>query len=458
MLCAVLISATAVAQPQPPDTLWTRVYSLGSTYSYGTHLSETSDGGYIMTGVANTFVSYSDAFLLKTDSLGNEQWRRYYQSPYDNLAHSVIQTDDSDYIVCGSCEDLNHNYDLWVFKTDSLGNTVWSTEFGDEYYDSASHIISTNDSGYVIIGVKENPDLVSDLWLIKIDENGEVVWDVNYSGELGSTDLFGNYVIETSDGGFVIAGTLGNAVLIRTDEIGTEIWRHYYEGNHDWSIGCFVDHTSEGGYVLSGASLDVGWITEDYYAMVIGINSFGMEKWRYVSYSSSVALCVRQISDGYVFINEGSSISLCGLNSQGNFAWNLGTASILHYFDLASEGGYIACGSSLDSQAALVKFSGDNLSVNNNRQVKLSDFILPPPQPNPFNAETLISFDLPVSAPVVLAVYDIAGREVAELENRELSAGNHVVPFNGGNLVSGVYFVRLEAGDFIQTRKCMLIK
>ncbi len=83
--------------------------------------------------------------------------------------------------------------------------------------------------------------------------------------------------------------------------------------------------------------------------------------------------------------------------------------------------------------------------------------------PNPFNPVTTISWQLPEVGFVTLKIYDILGREVTTLVNEELAAGNHEVEFNSHsgevrNLSSGIYFYQLKAGDYINTRKMVLIK
>lgn len=78
--------------------------------------------------------------------------------------------------------------------------------------------------------------------------------------------------------------------------------------------------------------------------------------------------------------------------------------------------------------------------------------------PNPFNPSTQIKYDLSKTQPVHLTIYDITGRKVAVLVNEKQSAGAHIITFNANGLSSGVYFYRLEAGDFVQTRKMVLIK
>lgn len=78
--------------------------------------------------------------------------------------------------------------------------------------------------------------------------------------------------------------------------------------------------------------------------------------------------------------------------------------------------------------------------------------------PNPFNPSTTIKYELPRSAVVNLSVYDLLGRMVSVLVNERRDAGIHEVTFDGSGLASGVYFYRFSAGDFVQTRKLVLVK
>ena len=78
--------------------------------------------------------------------------------------------------------------------------------------------------------------------------------------------------------------------------------------------------------------------------------------------------------------------------------------------------------------------------------------------PNPFNPSTIIEYSLSVESKVKLEIYDILGRKISTLVNKIQKAGNHSVVFNGGNLASGIYFYRLSAGNFIETKKLVLLK
>ncbi|GAB6283660.1 MAG: hypothetical protein STSR0008_24470 [Ignavibacterium sp.] len=90
--------------------------------------------------------------------------------------------------------------------------------------------------------------------------------------------------------------------------------------------------------------------------------------------------------------------------------------------------------------------------------IALNSFELLQNYPNPFNTSTLISYQLPVNSLVTLKVYDILGREVAKLVNEEKPVGVYEVEFNATNLPSGVYFYKLQAGSFSETKKLILLK
>ncbi len=78
--------------------------------------------------------------------------------------------------------------------------------------------------------------------------------------------------------------------------------------------------------------------------------------------------------------------------------------------------------------------------------------------PNPFNPTTQIRYSIPKTALVSIKVYDILGKEVATLVNEAKSPGDYKVEFNGNSLASGIYFYRLQAGDFVQTKKMILLR
>jgi hypothetical protein len=96
--------------------------------------------------------------------------------------------------------------------------------------------------------------------------------------------------------------------------------------------------------------------------------------------------------------------------------------------------------------------------VAENRTDIPKDFSLNQNFPNPFNPTTTISFSLPKQSFVSLKVFDLLGREAATVVSEEFSAGNYTKQWNAANIPSGVYFYRLRAGSFTETKKLLLLK
>jgi len=87
-----------------------------------------------------------------------------------------------------------------------------------------------------------------------------------------------------------------------------------------------------------------------------------------------------------------------------------------------------------------------------------SEFALYQNYPNPFNPSAVISWQLAVGSPVKLVLYDISGREVAVLVNEKQKAGYHQIEFDASNLASGIYVYRLQSGNYVQSKKMLLLR
>ena len=129
-------------------------------------------------------------------------------------------------------------------------------------------------------------------------------------------------------------------------------------------------------------------------------------------------------------------------------------------YRLLASVGAPAVGSPLSVQRAHHRSgsAGAGLAVDEVAEGVPSSFALESNYPNPFNPETTIPFALPEASEVRLVVYDVTGRQVALLVEGQLSAGHHTVAFRGDHLASGVYLVRMQAGDFSEVRRMTLVK
>ena len=153
----------------------------------------------------------------KLDANGNLQWRRYFGGTNNDRAHGLVKSNDGGFVLSGFSEsddfDISNpkgSYDFWVLKINSSGELVWEKSFGGTGIEISYDIAKTNDNSYVITGNTFSNDVnisknngKSDVWLIKIDDNGNLVWEKTYGG---SEFDAAQSVKQTKDGGFLLTG------------------------------------------------------------------------------------------------------------------------------------------------------------------------------------------------------------------------------------------------------------
>ena len=122
-----------------------------------------------------------------------------------------------------------------------------------------------------------------------------------------------------------------------------------------------------------------------------------------------------------------------------------------------TDGGYIVAGDK-DSFAWLIKTTPDPMNLTNKSMRKISEFKFSQNYPNPFNPSTTIEFDLPKTTEVSLKIFNILGEEVTTLVSETLSTGTYSYKWDASNLASGVYLYRLRAGDYVETKKMVLMR
>jgi hypothetical protein len=155
VLTIILLASTTSAAPFEQ---WNKKFNIGS-YNSVHSVQQTLDGGYILAGTANPHESNlsSDAWLIKTDANGNEEWNRTFGGQRDDYARSVKQTLDRGYILVGWYRtpkgDGEHSLDALLIKTDENGNQQWSKTFGGFRNDWINSFEQTSDGGYILAGI-----------------------------------------------------------------------------------------------------------------------------------------------------------------------------------------------------------------------------------------------------------------------------------------------------------------
>ena len=236
--------------------IWNKTFG-GLREDWGESVEQTEEGGFIIAGVTDRISSSvagsGDLYLIKTDKNGSKIWDINLGESGSDWGRSVQQTSDGGYIVTGLLDDKY----LWLIKFDGNGSKLWETTFAGAGRAEGYSIQPITEGGYIVAGLTASlsGNLNEDLLLIKYDEKGNKLWDKSYGG---SDRDWGESIQRTEDGGFIIAGVTyssggggGDIWLFRTDRNGTVLWDRTY-GDAARAEGRSVQLTDDGGYIIAG--------------------------------------------------------------------------------------------------------------------------------------------------------------------------------------------------------------
>jgi len=299
---------------------WDSCYDAGLPYMSSNCIRNTRDESYILTG--------SGFRLLKIDLWGFSLMSSSIGYPY--TSRWVEQASSRCYIATGRRDTIHevegYASQVWVFKADTLGNVIWENLYGVdgyEIYNEGKCILETSDSNYMVCGFTQR-----DLWLAKLDTFGVVMWENTYLvGEAlsmiedsdGSIVMAGNEhdsggvlvktssdgvllwkknfrqdatftsVTGASDGGYVIAGyttdefEMHDVLVAKTDNMGQELWTKIYgdSANTEWAE--HVEHTADGGYIVSGSIRWTAPEPDNYDVLLLKLDANGDTVTTYIS-------------------------------------------------------------------------------------------------------------------------------------------------------------------------------
>ncbi|MEO0141407.1 MAG: hypothetical protein ABIM88_07680 [candidate division WOR-3 bacterium] len=254
----------------------------GSDYAYS--LIRTGDRGFALVGATYSGgAGGADLLVIRLDSIGNIVWAKAYGGPGNDLGYSVAEMPDGGLAIVGETRSFGSGgLDILVIRTDPTGNILWARTYGGPLDDQAQSVIVTADSGFAITGISRSYGAGNgDCILLRLNSNGALSWARAYGGS--GLDL-GASIIESSDGGFLVAGYAfvggldeqADIMVIKTNSSGGVSWARLYGGpSSDYARG--ASETSSGDFIVAGSTYSFG--SGEYDFMVMKINPSGSIIW-----------------------------------------------------------------------------------------------------------------------------------------------------------------------------------
>ncbi len=232
----------------------------GEADDVGYSIKQTLDSGYIVTGQTTSFGSTStDIYIAKTNKYLIPKWQKNFGGFFSEVGKSIIELSDSSIVIAGFSNSFgNGGYDALIIKTDKNGNTLWQKTWGGLDWDFANSICKSSDGNLIVCGNTYSFERGnSDAFVIKLDLNGNLIWQKIYGGS-NFDEL--KCIIPTSEGGFIAAGTTmsygeinGDIWITKLNSTGDSTWFVTNGGNkHDKGNGIVQDKF--GDYLICGGT------------------------------------------------------------------------------------------------------------------------------------------------------------------------------------------------------------
>jgi len=304
-------------------------------YSRGNSIQQLEDKGFIIAGRAVNFGKGGiQAYLIKTDALGNTIWTKMYGGQGSEEVYEIQITSDKGFIMCGytNSKGTHGGRDVYLIKTNEKGDTLWTKKYGGDRIDGGLSVKQTSDGGYIMTGETYSFGEGSvNAYLVKVDKDGNMMWNRVYGGN-GIED--GKSVCQTEDGGYIITGKTNSfgagdydVYLIKTDALGKKQWMRTFGGSGS-EKGFSVDVAKDGGYIIAGITQSFGAGGTDVY--IIKTNKSGDEEWTltFGGKNDDIGQSVRTTSDGGYIISGytnsyggGVEVYLLRIDQVGHIQW-----------------------------------------------------------------------------------------------------------------------------------------
>ena len=200
-------------------------------------------------------------------------WAKLIESPSSEVIHSILLFPNKDFLLVGWTNNIpQETENLILIYCNKDGNIIWQKSLGGPFLEVGLSAISISDGNILVVGTAQSfGQGSSDIWLIKIDRSGKILWQKTYGGY---DDESVSQVIETEDGGFIVAGwtySFGNgshdALVFKIDNMGNLLWQKCYGSTASEDIRCFT-RAKNGNMIITGTTNDTTYGTVMWIALI----------------------------------------------------------------------------------------------------------------------------------------------------------------------------------------------
>jgi uncharacterized delta-60 repeat protein len=255
--------------------LWDHTYG-GAEGDHAHSIVALADGGFAVAGYTQSKgAGGQDMWVLRLDEAGNVLWDHTYGGSETDRADSIVALADGGLAVAGMTKSKGAGKrDMWVLRLDEAGNVLWDHTYGGANEDRATSIVALADGGFAVAGETDggvvSSQWVADMWVLRLDEAGNVVWDHAYGG--AGNDR-ADSIVALADGGLAVAGMTKSKGagerdmwVLRLDEAGNVLWDHTYGGAHE-DRGTSIVALADGGFAVAGYTESKGAGNRDMWVL-----------------------------------------------------------------------------------------------------------------------------------------------------------------------------------------------
>jgi hypothetical protein len=460
---------------------WAIPYNQSSNINdFASSLITDSIGNIYVLGYTGYNLGPYDIVTIKYSSNGTQQWAKIYNGTSantDDTPGNLAIDNIGNVYVCGSAGDQNGQGNAFLIKYNSFGDSVWVKRyfngvhyagFGDIILDRLGNIYVTGNTS-IYLGFPTTVSRTSCL-TAQYDSSGVLLWSAL------SNDTQ-NYVYEGSVGialdssrNIFITGSTSNTnstssfLTIKYSNSGAQLWRKIYSGPIIYSsaVNVWVDRSNNayvtGNSAITSNNVDFLTIKYDSNGDSIWVRRYGGPT---NGGSGSLATVIDDSSNIYITGSNSTGMTSFKYSKDGNQLWTVSYPGLSKDIGIDRQQNIFVSGANADSGNGFdyltIKYS-QFLGINPISNIVPDKFRLYQNYPNPFNPSTKLKFQVAKLSYIQLIIYDITGREVKDIVSETLHPGIYESVWDASLYASGIYFYKMIAENFIQSKKMILVK